>query len=147
MKYSSLLIFWISISLFTVGCDSDVTESKVIEIEEKDETYPKLKFNKVEHDFGIIKQGDIVKETFRFTNVGSVPFIITNAKTTCGCTVPKYPKNTPIPSQETGEIIVQFDTKGKLGQQNKAITLFSNVKGGKTVLKIYANVELATENQ
>ena len=147
MKYSSLLIFWISISLFTVGCDSDVTESKVIEIEEKDETYPKLKFNKVEHDFGIIKQGDIVKETFRFTNVGNVPFIITNAKTTCGCTVPKYPKNTPIASQETDEITVQFDTKGKLGQQNKAITLFSNVKGGKTVLKIYANVELATDNQ
>jgi len=147
MKYSFLLIFWVSISSFVVSCNSEVTQPKVVEIEEKDETYPRLKFNKIEHDFGIITQGDIVEETFQFTNVGDVPFIITNAKTTCGCTVPKYPKNTPIDSQETGEITVQFDTKGKLGQQNKAITVFSNVKGGKTVLKIYANVELPSEKR
>jgi len=147
MKYSFLLIFWILVSLFIMSCNSDTTQPKVVKVEEKDEAYPKLKFSKIEHDFGVITQGNVVKEIFQFTNVGDVPFIITNAKTSCGCTVPEYPKNIPIASQETGEITVQFDTKGKLGQQNKAITVFSNVKGGKTVLRIYANVELPTEKR
>ena len=64
----------------------DVAQSKV----------PVMTFDKVEHDFGTIEQGTPQETIFKFTNTGEGPLIITNATSSCGCTVPQYPRNTPI---------------------------------------------------
>lgn len=98
-----------------------------------------MTFEKVEHDFGVIKQGDIVNYTFKFKNTGSNDLLITDAKGSCGCTVPEYPKQAVKPG-ESGKINVTFDSKRKSGQQLKSVTLFTNTAKGKEFLKIKSTV-------
>ena len=66
-----------------------------------------MTFGEYEHDFGTIKQDSENKFIFSFTNTGKEPLIIENAKGSCGCTVPQYPKE-PIPPGGTGEIEVVY---------------------------------------
>jgi hypothetical protein len=86
---------------------------------------PKVEVEKAIFDFGVIKQGEKVSYEFKFKNVGNSPLIITDASATCGCTVPEYPK-TPIKPGEEGRVKVIFDSSGKLGMQDKVITINSN---------------------
>ena len=51
--------------------------------------------------------------------------IISNATATCGCTVPEIPKEPVIPGKE-GAIKVVFDSTGKMGMQDKIVTVTSN---------------------
>jgi hypothetical protein len=97
-----------------------------------------------EHDFGTITDGDIVEKKFAFTNVGDAPLIITNAKATCGCTVPEWPKD-PIPVGETGEILVRFNSRNKTGNQMKTITVTANTFPSDNRVQIRANVVAAAE--
>jgi hypothetical protein len=96
-------------------------------------------FAETTHEFGTIAEGDVVEHTFTFTNTGNTPLIIQDAKTTCGCTVPKKPE-APVPPGETGEIQVRFDSQGKTGMQNKAVTITANTEPATTRLFIKANV-------
>lgn len=100
---------------------------------------PRFKFEKTEHDFGTINEGDVVETVFAFTNVGKSELIITSAKGSCGCTVPEWPKE-PIMPGEAGEIKVKFNSYRKPNLQQKQITLRTNTEGGKEVLKIRAQV-------
>lgn len=85
-----------------------------------------ITFEKKTHDFGEIFQGDKVEHTFAFTNTGNEPLIITNVQVTCGCTTPKgWPRN-PIPPGGTGEVTIGFNSAGKMGMQNKVVTIVSN---------------------
>ncbi|MGB3466303.1 MAG: DUF1573 domain-containing protein [Cyclobacteriaceae bacterium] len=86
---------------------------------------PEFKFSKTAHDFGNIDEGDVVEHTFTFTNAGQAPMIISNAAGSCGCTIPKWPKE-PIPVGGTGEILVQFNSANKPGVQNKTVTITAN---------------------
>ncbi len=95
----------------------------------------KMFFEEKRHDFGTVNEGDIVRHVYKFTNTGTVPLIINNAKSTCGCTVPEWPKD-PIAPGKSGEISVRFDTKGKINQQGKPITIFANTYPNKTVLQL-----------
>ena len=85
-----------------------------------------ISFEKKSHDFGDIFQGDKVEETFKFTNTGTEPLIITNVQVTCGCTTPKGWPRDPIMPGGKGEITVAFNSAGKSGRQNKVVTLVSN---------------------
>jgi len=98
-----------------------------------------LTFSKNEYDFGTINEGDIVETTFDFKNTGKSALIISNATSTCGCTVPEYPKE-PIPVGGTGSILVKFNSSGKPNQQNKVVTLTTNTTKGKETVVIKANV-------
>ena len=69
-----------------------VTNSKTAQLGEKELGMPAFTFEKEEHDFGILIDGRKVTYSFRFTNSGDAPLIISNAKGSCGCTVPNYPK-------------------------------------------------------
>ena len=100
---------------------------------------PRFKFDKTEHDFGTISEGDVVETVFAFTNVGKSELIITSAKGSCGCTVPEWPKE-PIMPGEVGEIKVKFNSYRKPNLQQKQITLRTNTEGGKEILKIRAQV-------
>jgi hypothetical protein len=77
----------------------------------------KIEFEETEHDFGVVGEGVIIEHVFKFTNTGKMPLIINSARSTCGCTVPEWPKD-PIPPGEGGEISVRFNTKGKKKQAN-----------------------------
>ena len=57
---------------------------------------PVMTFDKVMHDFGTITEGERVQTVFSFTNTGKSDLVIVDARGSCGCTVPSYPKNTPI---------------------------------------------------
>lgn len=87
------------------------------------------------HDFGTITDDQPVSTKFTITNSGDKPLIITQAKGSCGCTVPTYPK-TPIAPGETGEIDVTFNPKGKAGAQNKTVTLIANTTPANTVMNV-----------
>ena len=87
---------------------------------------PVITFEKKVHDFGDIFQGDKVEETFRFTNTGNEPLIITNVQVTCGCTTPKGWPRDPIAPGGKGELTVAFNSAGKMGRQNKVVTVVSN---------------------
>jgi len=100
---------------------------------------PKFEFKESKHDFGDIRRGDKVEHIFKFKNTGTKPLVISNIITTCGCTVPSWPKE-PIPPNNQGEIKVIFNSTGKIGKQNKVITIFSNSVNQKERITISANV-------
>jgi Protein of unknown function (DUF1573) len=88
---------------------------------------PALTFKEDYHDFGDIKQGALVEHVFEFTNTGDSILVLQKAYSTCGCTVPSYPKEGIAPGQ-TGQITVKFNSEGKMGLNNKIITVLSNAK-------------------
>ncbi len=96
-------------------------------------------FEEIEFDYGIVEQGEKVQHTYKFKNTGSEPLIISNAKGSCGCTVPSWPKE-PIPVGGTGEIDVVFDSKGKKGKQSKRVTITANTDPVQTFLTIKGEV-------
>ena len=101
---------------------------------------PEFKFEVEEYNFGSIKQGEKVTYDFNFTNTGKEPLIISGASGSCGCTVPTYSKE-PIGKNGKGSIHVEFNSTGKMGMQDKTVTLTSNSKGGSKVLHLKGNVE------
>ena len=84
-----------------------------------------LSFESGMFNFGKIVQGEKVHHEFKFTNTGKSPLIITNATATCGCTIPEPPKE-PIKPGESNVIKVVFNSDGKMGMQDKIITVTSN---------------------
>lgn len=100
---------------------------------------PAFEFEETLMNFGDISQGEKVKRTFSFTNVGKSNLIISSAKGSCGCTVPVWPKN-PIAPGEAGEIEVVFDSNGKSGHQKKTVTLVANTVPNTMVLAIEGDV-------
>ena len=85
-----------------------------------------ITWEKKTHDFGSLVQGDKAEHTFYFTNTGNEPLIITNVQIDCGCTTAKGWPRDPVPPRSNGEITVSFNTVGKMGMQNKAVTLVTN---------------------
>ena len=99
-----------------------------------------IQYEHTDYDFGSAKEGDKVKHTYKFKNTGSEPLIISSAKGSCGCTVPKWPSE-PIAPGATGQIDVEFDSKGKPGKQTKRVTVTANTVPAQTFLNITGNVE------
>ncbi|GGH03187.1 hypothetical protein GCM10011416_22610 [Polaribacter pacificus] len=98
---------------------------------------PIASVDKKEYNFGTVTDGDIVKTTFVITNTGKSPLVITDAKTTCGCTVPSWPKDKAIAPGESTEIKVEFNTAGKGGgRQIKDVTLFTNTANGREIVTL-----------
>lgn len=101
---------------------------------------PEMTFEVEEYNFGSIKQGESVTREFSFTNTGKEALIVTNAQGTCGCTVPQYPKE-PIAPKAKGVIKVTFNSAGKIGMQDKTVTITSNAKNSPKVLHLKGTVE------
>lgn len=102
---------------------------------------PKFQWEKEVHDFGKIVQGERVAYAFKFTNVGKTDLLISDAKGSCGCTVPKWPKD-PVKPGESGKIDVVFDSDGKKGHQDKTVTIMANTNPNTVVLKITGEIEV-----
>lgn len=103
-----------------------------------------IEFEETEYDFGTVMEGEKVVNVYKFKNTGSEPLIISNAKATCGCTVPSWPRE-PIAPGESGEIKVQFDSKnkGKVGGQvqSKRVTITANTDPVNTYVTIKGKVD------
>lgn len=99
----------------------------------------KIEFEKMVHDYGTIEQNGNGACEFKFTNNGSEPLVISNARGSCGCTVPSWPKE-PIAPGESAMIKVKYDTK-RLGPINKQVTITSNGSEAPVILRIKGKVE------
>jgi hypothetical protein len=102
---------------------------------------PVMKFDKETHDFGKIKAGDLITYEFKFTNTGKSPLIITNAQASCGCTTPEWPKG-PVKPGEAGNIKVTFNSKGKMGLQDKQIVVTANTNPAQNIVHLIGEVTL-----
>lgn len=100
---------------------------------------PRVTFTESTHDFGDIAQGTKVNYVFEFENTGTEPLVLSNVLTTCGCTATSWPRE-PIAPGEGGEIAVSFNSAGKMGKQNKVVTVVSNAVNSQERVKIIANV-------
>lgn len=100
---------------------------------------PKITFEVEVYEFDTIVQGDTVKYTFKFKNTGKAPLLISDAIVGCGCTVPKYSKE-PIAPGKSATMYVEFRSAGKLGYQDKTITVKSNSNTGDVVLHLKGTI-------
>lgn len=137
----------LSVALLGISCEDNAAKkikSENVEIaKERDDEIknggPRIKFDKTEHDFGTIGEGEIVETVFTFTNTGKSELIIASAKGSCGCTVPEWPKEPILPGEE-GQIKVKFNSTSRTNLQQKQVTLVTNTESGKEILKIKAQV-------
>lgn len=122
---------------------ADVSEMKVdntaTEVNAAAES-PIMTFEKTEHDFGTITQGENVSHIFKFKNTGKTDLLISDAKGSCGCTVPEFPR-TPIKPGESGEMKVTFSSAGRNGMQSKTVNIVTNTTTGKEQLMIKASIK------
>lgn len=99
----------------------------------------KMVFEETTFEFGTIDEGEVVKHVFKFKNEGTVPLLISSARSTCGCTVPKWPRE-PIAPGEGGEISIRFNSDGKKNKQTKPVTINANTLPAETKLYIKGHV-------
>ena len=144
MIYLRNFLIIIILSFFFSACNesasSKINPNNKSSIQ-KESNYAEITFDRVFHDFGMVSEGEIVKTIFKFTNTSENDLYIVDAMGSCGCTVPKYPKNVPIKPGGTGEIEVNFDTNGRPDLQQKMVKVSANTPTGGQLLRIQAFVE------
>ena len=132
------VLFTLSL-LFTAffGMNSVIAQAAV-------ESGAQIEFEKETHDYGTISQYGDGSCEFIFKNTGNEPLVISNAKGSCGCTVPQWPRE-PIAPGKTGVITVKNDTK-RVGIIGKSVTLQSNATNEPTkTIRIKGNVKAAPQ--
>lgn len=102
--------------------------------------FAKITFDKTEHDFGQIEEGTPVETVFSYTNTGKTPLVISDIKSTCGCTVPKDWSKEPLAPGESQKFTVKYNGKGK-NAITKTITVTANTEKGKEQVRIKAFVK------
>ena len=132
------------ISFGQAGCDNrQQAETSKTVVSEK---MPRITFaEKGIYDFGALTEGDTVEHTFAFTNTGEFPLIINNITASCGCTTPEWPRE-PVAPGAKSSVRVRFNSRGKVGQQNKSITVFANTDPSMTDLQFKALVNPSADS-
>ncbi len=100
---------------------------------------PEISFEESVFDFGKITQGEVVSHDFKFKNIGNTQLIISGASGSCGCTVPKWPKE-PVKPGEEGKLNVVFSSEGKKGLMEKTVTVVTNCEPSTRIIRIKADV-------
>ena len=137
LRITPLLMILFSFALVPLSAQSKASSKKA--------KVPEIQFEKTVHDYGNIKQGDDGECEFIFKNTGREPLILTNVYSSCGCTVPSWPKE-PIMPGKSEVIKVKYNTS-RLGTINKKVTVISNATNSPVELFIKGNVSpLPTEN-
>jgi|TARA_A100001015_G_C15037592_1_gene737335 uncharacterized cupredoxin-like copper-binding protein len=142
-SYRHIIIFLLT-SFVLFSCNESASSKIKPDNQNKTQyqaSYAEITFDRIFHDFGEIKEGEIVKTFFSFTNTGENDLYIVEAIGSCGCTVPKYPKNVAIKPGESGEIEVNFDSNGRPNLQQKMVKISANTISGGQLLRIQAFVE------
>ena len=102
-----------------------------------------MAFNETTFDFGSVPEGEKVAHTYVFKNTGNEPLILSDAKGSCGCTVPQWPREPIAPGGEA-EVTVEFNSKGKKGKRNQKVTITANTNPPQTFIYLTGEV-LSTE--
>ena len=138
MKFIHILFF---VALAT-ACTTDpskkakANDGAAVETVASASDAPVMTFDKLSHDFGTIDEGEVVETVFTFTNTGSSDLIILNARGSCGCTVPEYPKDQPIAPGDSAKVTVKFDSNNKPNANNRSVTFTTNTEKGREVVQI-----------
>jgi len=132
MKYFVILLAFYTISANSLAQDG----AAMIELVPPG---PHLDLEETEFNFDDIQQGEKVAHTFKISNDGDAPLVISNVLTTCGCTASNWPRE-PILPGDSSQIDVTFDSTGKVGHQNKVITIMSNASNNPAHVKIVVNI-------
>ena len=152
MKKIVILFSAIIFTAFTVNAQVSTAKQKPAKPEHKQEVKNEaqsiertsdskaavIRFDKTTHDYGTIEQRSNGACEFKFTNEGKVPLILTNVRSSCGCTVPTWPREPVLPGQSK-VIKVKYDTK-RLGVINKTIHVYSNATTPSVTLRIKGKV-------
>ena len=156
MKKLVLLFFSVSIGLTackktatpetvettTLEEATEATQTAAVEVTPTDSVnVGKFEFKNSNYNYGTVEEGTIVKHSFKFKNVGTVPLVISDAKASCGCTIPSPPKD-PIPVGGEEEILVEFNTSGKTapGAGKKVIRITANTFPPVTMIEVDGTV-------
>ena len=99
---------------------------------------PEITFEKTVHDYGTIPYNGDGKCQFKFTNTGKEPLILSRPKSSCGCTVPTWPKQPILPGKS--ESIKVTYTTNRVGPFNKTVTIYSNASNNPIKLQIKGKV-------
>jgi len=110
----------------------------VAQQERKVNSKAEMAFNTLSHDYGSIVYGADGTYNFKFTNNADKPIVVTNVKSSCGCTVPSWPKE-PIQPGKTGNITVKYNTKLS-GTFNKTVQVFSTAANSPVKLSVRGKV-------
>lgn len=102
--------------------------------------FPVLEFDKKEHDFGEIEAKKSVETVFKYKNTGEAPLVITDIKSSCGCTVPQDWSREPLAPGEEGQFTVKFNGSGS-NKISKSITVTANTEKGSEIVKIAAFIK------
>lgn len=105
-----------------------------------------MEFEEYSYDFGIVESGTIVSQVFTFTNTGDEPLILIEARGSCGCTVPQWPRETIMPG-ETASLTVEFNSKNKAGKRNQKVTITANTNPPQTFLYLTGEVKNSKESE
>ena len=138
MKKLSLLALVCILAVSIVQLQAQTSKSK--DKKEEIDTLPKvpeITFEKTVYDYGNIYQGDNGESHFVFKNTGKADLVLTNCSSSCGCTVPTWPRE-PIAPGQSATITVRYDTK-RIGRISKAVYVDSNA-GERITLNIVGNV-------
>lgn len=139
------ILLTLSLTLFTfTSCGNDPfskVDTKNVEVAAQRDAvstnFAEMTFNKTVHDFGTIKNGAPQETTFTYTNTGETPLVVTDIKSTCGCTVPKNWNKSPLAPGESSTFTVNFDGKGA-NKVSKTINVFANTPKTKESVRITA---------
>lgn len=102
--------------------------------------FPVIEFDKTEHDFGEIEAKTPVETVFSYKNTGEAPLVITDIKSSCGCTVPKDWSREPLAPGDTGQFTVKFNGSGT-NKVSKTVTVTANTEKGTETVRITAFVK------
>jgi hypothetical protein len=139
MKNLLFLTLLLSFTLVFTACEKtdETEETETTEVTEEgsentdnpnatpDMPVTTVTFEEETHNFGKIKDGDKVQHIFKFKNTGTEKLVVKNVKPSCGCTTPEWTKD-PIEPGGEGFIQIEFDSSGKIGTQNKSVTVELN---------------------
>jgi len=129
------IVFYLIASIFAI---SIAAQNQPAASAPENPNAPVITFDKTVHDYGSVPYNGDGKTTFRFTNTGKEPLILTNVRSSCGCTVPKWPREPILPGQS--EVIhVEYKTN-RIGRINKTVTVQSNASNSNVVLRIEGEV-------
>lgn len=134
LTIAASLLFMMSAVIAQEATDSKANENP---------NAPEVVFTKNVHDYGTLFVGGDGNCEFEFTNTGKEPLILSSVRSSCGCTVPSWPREPILPGKKN-VIKVKYDTN-RLGPINKSITVMSNAKNPTEVLRISGNIVKKTE--
>ena len=145
MKKIFLTFVLAAVSTLFINAQTENTATQAAPAPADNPNAPVITFDKTVHDYGTVPFGGDGTCTFKFTNTGKEPLLVQQPRSSCGCTVPSWPKE-PILPGNSDEIKVTYNTK-KAGPINKTVTVTSNAKNGTVVLRITGNVEAQQTQQ